>query len=57
MEHYNGLNELLASDEQAHQIYAGLPPYIQETIMQKKDYIASRIELERFAENLMQGDC
>lgn len=51
-----GLDELLATSENARQYFDSLPEYVQEMIAQRGNHVKSEDELRRYAENIVQGD-
>jgi hypothetical protein len=53
---YNGLDDLLARNKQAGDLFESLPSYVQDMIRQRKENITSVDVLSRYAENLVQGD-
>lgn len=51
-----GLDGLLQENSGAQQYFASLPEYVQEMILQRRQNIQSEDKLQRYAENLTQGD-
>lgn len=56
MKKYDGLYQLMEENMEAQQFYASLPDYVQETIHSRADNVRSLEELQRYADNLLQGD-
>lgn len=53
---YNGLYDLLDSDEESNDFYTALPAFIKDSIDQRAEEICSRDDLYAYAETLMQGE-
>ncbi|MDD2418196.1 MAG: hypothetical protein PHR18_01705 [Oscillospiraceae bacterium] len=56
IEHYNGLDDLLARNTSAGQFFNKLPSYVQEMIRERGNNILTEHRLRQYAENLVQGD-
>jgi len=52
----NGLNDLLSQSNNAKSYFMSLPDYVQGMIQQRSDNVHNMDELQRYAENILQGD-
>ena len=55
-DHYEGLESLIAQDNEASQYYQSLPGYVREHIASRGQNVNSFASLRDYAENLLRGD-
>lgn len=56
MKQYDGLGEMLKSDDAAFDYYTSLPQYVRSMIARRSQNVHSMEELRNYADNLLRGD-
>lgn len=56
MKEYDGLGDLLTSNNEAFSYYKTLPDYVRSMIARRSQSVCSVEQLHHYAENLLRGD-